>query len=64
MFIYICHDGYNINPKKEYISPIYEEHAVIKRNKFNIQKKKCSFRNTDSALNCQRISKQKEKMCL
>ena len=20
MFIYICHDGYNINPKKEFVS--------------------------------------------
>ena len=39
MFIYICHDGYNINPKKEYISPIYEEHAVIKRSKFKRQKR-------------------------
>ena len=31
--------GYTINSKKEYISPIYEEHAVIKRNKFKIQKR-------------------------
>ena len=22
--------GYHVNPKKEYIGPIYEEHAVIK----------------------------------
>ena len=33
----------NINPKKEYISPIYEEHAVIKRGKFKRQKRNATF---------------------
>ena len=33
----------NINPKKEYISPIYEEHAVIKRSKFKRQKRNATF---------------------
>ena len=31
--------GYNTNPKKRYISPIYEEHAVRKKSKFKIQKR-------------------------